>query len=389
MANGSPRHRAGRTAGAVRTPLTSPGTRQLDASPLSPFAHVRLGVVMRADLQAPHEVWGVLNPAVARGRDGELYLFPRVVAAGNYSRIGIARVRFDAAGLPMGVEWLGYALEPEQPYEKNPKTGGGVEDPRITFIDPLDCYVMAYTAYGPEGPRVALAVSHDFFDWRRLGLVRFGAQGRVDFDRLSNKDAAFFPQAVNDPDGRSALALFHRPSFRVQTATGRRRPMVPDGLRERRDSMWLAYVPLEAAQADIAALTVPRKPTFFAGPEQPWERLKIGGGPAPVLTPHGWLLVYHGVRGRIVEGVDHQPHVHYSAGVMVLDRWDPRMVRYRSRSPVLQPESDDERYGIVPNVVFPTGLDPRGDGRIDVYYGMADFAIGVAQMAIPEQLPGV
>ena len=30
MANGSPRHRAGRTAGAVRTPLTSPGTRQLD-----------------------------------------------------------------------------------------------------------------------------------------------------------------------------------------------------------------------------------------------------------------------------------------------------------------------------------------------------------------------
>src|SRR3989304_4018719 len=182
MADGSPRHRADRTAGAGRTPLTSPGTRPLDASPLSPFAHVRLGVVMRADLQAPHEVWGVLNPAVARGRDGELYLFPRVVAAGNYSRIGIARVRFDAAGLPMGVEWLGYALEPEQPYEKNPKTGGGVEDPRITFIDPLDCYVMAYTAYGPEGPRVALAVSHDFFDWRRLGPAggRAGRYRRAD-----------------------------------------------------------------------------------------------------------------------------------------------------------------------------------------------------------------
>src|SRR3972149_1838655 len=69
-----------------------------------------------------------------------------------------------------------------------------------------------------------------------------------------------------------------------------RRTRVPDGRRERRDSIWLAYVPLEAAHADIAALTVPRKPTFFAGPEQPWERLKIGGGPSPVLTPHGWLL---------------------------------------------------------------------------------------------------
>jgi len=33
----------------------------------------------------------VLNPAAVRGPDGELYLFPRLVAAGNYSRVGIAR----------------------------------------------------------------------------------------------------------------------------------------------------------------------------------------------------------------------------------------------------------------------------------------------------------
>jgi beta-1,4-mannooligosaccharide phosphorylase len=53
----------------------------------------------------------VLNPAAARGRDGELYLFPRLVAEGNYSRIGRARVRFDD-GRPDGVERLGVALEP-------------------------------------------------------------------------------------------------------------------------------------------------------------------------------------------------------------------------------------------------------------------------------------
>ena len=41
----------------------------------------------------PNEVEGVLNPAAARGPDGELHLFPRLVAKGNYSRIGIARVR--------------------------------------------------------------------------------------------------------------------------------------------------------------------------------------------------------------------------------------------------------------------------------------------------------
>jgi hypothetical protein len=43
------------------------------------------------------EIEGVLNPAAARGPDGELYLLPRLVAQGNYSRIGIARVLFDQA----------------------------------------------------------------------------------------------------------------------------------------------------------------------------------------------------------------------------------------------------------------------------------------------------
>jgi hypothetical protein len=34
----------------------------------------------------------------------------------------------------------------------------------------------------------------------------------------------------------------------------------------------------------------------------------------------------------------------------------------------------------VPNVVFPTGIDPRGDGDADVFYGMADSRIGVARL---------
>lgn len=52
----------------------------------------------------PQAVEGMLNPAAARGPDRHLYLFPRLVAKGNYSRIGIARVRFNEAGDPEGVE---------------------------------------------------------------------------------------------------------------------------------------------------------------------------------------------------------------------------------------------------------------------------------------------
>ena len=105
---------------------------------------------MKPEAGNPLEDEGVLNPAAVRGLDRELYLFPRLVAKGNYSRIGIARVVFDAAGDPIGVERLGIALEPEADYELSAK-GGGCEDPRITFVEPLRHYVMTYTALSRHG----------------------------------------------------------------------------------------------------------------------------------------------------------------------------------------------------------------------------------------------
>lgn len=93
-----------------------------------------------------HEVEGVLNPAAVRGPDGQLYLFPALVAAGNYSRIGIARVIFNGAGDPTRVERLGIALEPQTDYEILPHGGGGCEDLHITFMETIQRYVMTYTA---------------------------------------------------------------------------------------------------------------------------------------------------------------------------------------------------------------------------------------------------
>jgi hypothetical protein len=95
------------------------------------FQLQRLGQIMEP--VGPLEAEGVLNPAAARGPDGELYLFPRLVAAGNYSRIGIARVLFNGAGDPCGVERLGIALEPDADYERGPDGSG--EDPRISFVE--------------------------------------------------------------------------------------------------------------------------------------------------------------------------------------------------------------------------------------------------------------
>jgi predicted GH43/DUF377 family glycosyl hydrolase len=122
----------------------------------------------------------------------------------------------------------------------------------------------------------------------------------------------------------------------------------------------------------------------------PWERLKIGGGTPPIWTRHGWLIVYHGVCS-IAEPNARTVQLRYSAGVMVLSKEHPNLVRYRSREPVLTPDLPSERHGTVANVVFPSGIDRRDDlgtpDRFDVYYGMADSRIGVARLDLPERLP--
>lgn len=343
----------------------------------------RLGMIMQGDPHNPDEAWGVLNPATCRGRDGELYIFPRVVAAGNYSRIGIGRVTFDADGNPSGVERMGYALEPEESFERNERTAG-VEDPRVTFIAELDCYLMTYTAYGPLGPRIALAESDDLFEWRRLGPVHFAYEPtqHTDFNLYTNKDAVLFPEPVPGPDGRPALAMLHRPTYTVAWWIEGGYDIQPAGIIEQRPSIWISYCPLARARQENRQLAIWEGHHFLLGPEHPWELLKVGAGTPPVRTAQGWLSLYHGVSGRILENVDHQPEVYYAAGILLLDPDDPRRVLYRSPEPVLKPDVAEERSGIVDNVVFPTGIDLRENGRIDVYYGMADARIGAAKLEL-------
>src|SRR5271154_4126602 len=160
---------------------------------MSGFQLRRLGVIMEPEQGNPLEIEGVLNPAAARAPDGKVYLFPRLVAKGNYSRIGIARVLFNDAGDPAGVERLGIALEPTADYERRSDGSGGCEDPRVTFVEPINHYVMAYTALSPSGPRIAFAMSEDLLHWVRIGLALFEPYEGVDFVHVDNKDACIFP----------------------------------------------------------------------------------------------------------------------------------------------------------------------------------------------------
>jgi beta-1,4-mannooligosaccharide/beta-1,4-mannosyl-N-acetylglucosamine phosphorylase len=103
-----------------------------------------------------------------------------------------------------------------------------------------------------------------------------------------------------------------------------------------------------------------------------WQGLKIGGGPAPIETDEGWLLIYHGVANTCNGYV-------YSMGIALLDINEPSKVLYRASSYILTPETSYEETGFVPNVVFPcaTIADPK-TGRIAIYYGAADSYVALA-----------
>jgi len=302
------------------------------------------------------------------------------VAEGNYSRIGKARVVF-RNGNPVGVERLGVAFEPEESWERNARTAG-TEDPRITFLDELGLYLLAYSAYGPLGPRIALASSPDLERWERLGPVSFAYEPhlRADLNLYPNKDAVLFPERVRAPNGAPAFAMLHRPMWDLSWLGVRAEPSLPAGLEDERPGIWVSFAGAEAIVRDVRALTRWDQHRLVALPEYGWEALRIGAGTAPLRTGDGWLVLHHGVSGRLVPGEDLQPAVNYAAGAMLLDLDDVSRVVARSTIPLLEPKTDEEREGIVPNVVFPTAVDPRPDGTADVYYGMADSRIGAARL---------
>ena len=91
---------------------------------------------------------------------------------------------------------------------------------------------MAYTAFGPLGPRIALAVSTDGRSWERLGPINFAyaPEYRTDFDLYKNKDALLFPEIVTDPHGRPAFALIHRPEYSIPWEWGGTTTIQPEGI---------------------------------------------------------------------------------------------------------------------------------------------------------------
>lgn len=278
------------------------------------------------------EVGGTFNPG-AVAANGVIHLLYRAVDGHGTSRLGYAR------SLDGGHMWNRSrtpVLKPSANWEEF-----GCEDPRITCLN--NRFYVTYTAYSHRGPRIALASTQNFSHFKKHGIVG---------PDLNDKDCVLFPELV---DGK--IALLHRIGGNIQLAYFESL----DAL-ENSHGYWESYL-RTLEEFEII------KPRFY------WETRKVGAGPPPIRTPKGWLVIYHGVSAERV----------YRVGAILLDLDNPMKVIARTRDPILQPETEFERVGVVPNVVFPDGAVVH-EGELLVYYGGADRVCCAASAPFDEFL---
>ena len=78
-----------------------------------------------------------------------------------------------------------------------PEEEWGLEDSRVTFVEELGRWIIAYTAFGRGGPSVSLAQTEDFQTFERLGTVL----------PPEDKNAVLLPRRIGGD-----WVLFHRPA---------------------------------------------------------------------------------------------------------------------------------------------------------------------------------
>jgi predicted GH43/DUF377 family glycosyl hydrolase len=283
----------------------------------------------------PYPVHTVFNPGATRLADGTTLLLCRVEDRTGLSHLCAARSR---NGVDSWVIDEKPTLMPDP--AKHPEELWGIEDPRITFVPELGKYVVAYTAFSRGGPGVALALTTDFREFERYGLVM----------QPDDKDAALLPRRIN-----GKFVLLHRPA----TASSA--------------DVWISFSPDLRNWGGHKRVLQARLGGW-------WDANRVGLSPPLIETPRGWLMLYHGVK-RTGAGCL------YRLGAALFDLETAEQCLLRGDSWIFGPEAPYEREGDVGYVTFPCGYTLGADGdAINLYYGASDTCIALAKGSIAQIL---
>jgi beta-1,4-mannooligosaccharide/beta-1,4-mannosyl-N-acetylglucosamine phosphorylase len=302
------------------------GNNMIWENPGELFVRYRNNPILTVDYW-PYNVSSVFNPAAVMVGN-ETVLLVRVEDHRGFSHLTVARSK-------NGID--NWEIDPKPTFTSDPTYHAeeiyGIEDPRITYIDEMGKWAIAYTAYSDSGPLTSLAYTEDFDNFERVGPIM----------PPENKDAAIFPTRFN---GR--WAMLNRPVSNIADAKA---------------NIWISFSPDMKYWGEHKVLLYAREGGW-------WDARKIGLAPPPMQTSDGWLIMYYGVRQTTSKRS-------YRLGLALLDLEDPTKVLHRSEGWVFGPREMYERTGDVNDVVFPCGWILVGD-ELRIYYGSADMSVAMA-----------
>jgi predicted GH43/DUF377 family glycosyl hydrolase len=222
----------------------------------------------------------------------------------------------------------------------------GIEDPRVSRIG--DKWLMTTCSVSPERLCTTLYTSNNALDWRLEGIV-------LDHQ---NKDMLIFEGLI----GEHYWALT--------------RPLGDTYLAYPPGSEWRAGPAINLASSPDALHWKPCERPGLRPHSATVATARMGGGAPPMLTPDGWLALWHGVEPGGSVGI-------YRTYWSLLDRDDPSVVVRTNHDPLIEPAPDLTRpiedLMYLDNITFTTGLVDAGD-HVIVASGEADLACRITHV---------
>ena len=301
------------------------------------------------------ESMATFNPA-AIVKDGTIHVLYRAEEklgekeiGGHTSRIGLA-VSPDGTIYGRKKQPIFY---PDKDGQKNYEWPGGTEDPRIVETED-GTYVLTYTQWNRDVPRLAIATSKDLKEWDKHGPI-FEDYKDGKYHNVETKSGAIVTKLEN---GKLVAAQINGKYWMYYG--------VPH--------IWLAsstdlinWEPVEDYAGNLAPVLNPR-PGYF-------DSWLVEAGPPPILTEDGIVVLYNAGNSQNI-GVSELGNRIYTGGQALFDANEPWKLLDRADEPFIKPELPFEKSGqYADGTTFVEGLVYFNDTWY-LYYGTADSMVG-------------
>jgi beta-1,2-mannosidase len=309
------------------------------------------------DSMVAWEAYATFNPA-AVVKDGKIFVLYRAEDASGAQQIGGHTSRLGLAESSDGLHFTRRAtpvLYPDTDTQRGNEWPGGVEDPRVVETED-GTYVLTYTQWNRDVPRLAVATSRDLLTWSKHGPAFAKAAGGK-YLRTESKSGAILSRLVGERivatrvNGKYWM-YFGVPDIRIATSEN-----------------LIDWTPLEDAEGNAVKVLSPR-PGYF-------DSWLVEGGPPAILTSHGIVVLYNAGNSG-THGDSTLPARVYTGGQALFDARNPLKLLQRANTPFIRPTESYERTGqYVEGTTFVEGL-VRFKNRWYLYYGTADSRVAVA-----------